>query len=323
MNPAIKMKAILSIIVLSLVSIFSSCKKINEEPVTLVNPDARVTLYESSSAYSIDSLFVKRSSTTAILQVSAQSNASDMKRIYVFKKSVTLLDTGRYETYENASLKKDGNGNYYYAVPTDQKNNTVLNLVVKVGLTPVKPVVDTIVADDYFFAISGDSDYKNPPNTNGILVGPAHIHIVYGLLTQTTGHKIFNPKSKKSNAFDLTLITNRKETDTAVVKDMSTIITTDSLWKKSFTAGTSQTLFVKVPPGFNDTHVTDLELKKIYQQALDPLSIQSNVSSGDLFIAQLRGKQNYALVKITAISDENLVSGQGKDSEYMQFSVFK
>ena len=298
---------------------FTSCKKENEEPIAPIVPEVAIALNQIYKPSASDSLFVNRSKTSTVLQVSAISNAStEMKRIYVFKKTWSVLKTGDYLSYADSSLKRDVNGNYYYAIPNDQRFNTVLNLNVLLGIQK-----DTSIIDAYYFAITGNTDFINPANPNGILVGPAHINIVYGLVTQTKGYKIFNPKSKKSNAFDLALLTNKKTTDTAPVKDMNTLITTDSLWKKSFTAGTSQTLFVKVPAGFNDTHVTDLELKKIFQQAFDPLSIQSNVSSGDLFIAQLRGKQNYALVKITAISDENLISGQGKDSEYMEFSIFK
>jgi len=101
----------LLIVFLAFITILSCKKKDDESTVTPIYPESTVALNEVTGKTSgRDSLFVKRDKTSAIIQVSATSKTTtDMKRIYVFKKSTFTTAAGAYETYKDASFKKDGN----------------------------------------------------------------------------------------------------------------------------------------------------------------------------------------------------------------------
>jgi len=279
-----------------------------------IYPESAVALNENTKPSGNDSLYVTRIKLTATLQVSAISNGStDMKRIYVFKKSViSTSDTAKYHSYnKDVRFQQDGKNNYYYAIPSDQKNNAVLNLIVNCDTVKA----DTAVVDQYYFVFTDNTDFDTTSNTKGILVGPAQIHIIYGALTETTGFRINNALGIKPSIFDLVALTNRTAKDTAIVKDMKA---TPTGWDKSFYCDTSLTMYAKMPTGFDYTHATDLVIKKAYY-GNSPAKIQTNVVTGDLFVAKIRAKENYALIHVTYISDP----GSGGNTEYMEFSVKK
>lgn len=306
------------IAIIGILAFFVSCKN-KGDGIIPIYPESSIALNETSKATSSDSIYVTRAKLTATVQVSALSKGStEMKRIYVFKKSTTTLKTGDYETYPDASFKKDGHNKYYYAIPADQKNNAVLNLFL--NLTTGKVKADTAVVDDYYFAFTDDRDFDTPSNPAGMLVGPAEIRIVYGALTETTGYRINNAKSTKPSSFDLTTLTNKTLLNVDSLKDMKVnVVGPDSLWEKSFIGGSSKTLYAKIPSSFNYTYATDLDIKKTYFEATNKTAIQANVATGDMFIARIRNKETYALIKVTYISDP----GSGTNTEYMEFSVKK
>jgi hypothetical protein len=284
-----------------------------------IYPDCSIALNEAAKANGKDSVYVTRAKLTATLQVSAISNGStDMKRIYVFKKSTLTSKVGEYKTYKDVRFQKDGKNNYYYAIPSDQKNNAVLNLMVMSDTAKA----DTSVVDEYYFAFTDNTDFDTPSNPTGMLVGPAQIRIIYGILTETTGYTINNPKGTKPSAFDLSALTNKYLLNSDTLKDMKVNVAADSLWEKSFKADSSKTLFAKMPSGFDYIHATDLTIKKAYY-ANSPAKIQTNVATGDMFVAKIRAKEIYALINVTYISDPNTPTNTPTYNEYMEFSVKK
>ncbi|WP_299253743.1 hypothetical protein [uncultured Cytophaga sp.] len=310
-----------TIIALSALTIFSSCKKKDDEStVTPIYPESTVALNEVTGKTSgRDSLFVKRDKTSAIIQVSATSKTTtDMKRIYVFKKSTFTTAAGAYETYKDASFKKDGNDNYYYDIPTNERNNTVLSLVVNLNANNT-----SIISDEYYFSFTDGTNFDFPTSTSGSLVGPAQIFIVYGMLNETIGYRLNNIQGPNSGSFDLVTLMNKSATDAATGKDLSDMDANTATWDKSFSAGTSGTLYARISGSFDYKNATDITIKNAYDDALLPSGTQTNVATGNIYVAKLRGLEKYALIKVTFISDENGQTGAGNNLEYMEFSVKK
>ncbi|ABG60620.1 hypothetical protein [Cytophaga hutchinsonii] len=314
-----KFYSYVAVLALSSMALLSSCSKNDEEtPATPVTPDATVTLNENTNTTGSTTLYVTRQQLTAALQVTAVSKTStDMKRIYVYKKTTNPTE-GAYVTYQGSGFKKDGNNNYYYDIPSDQKNNTVLNLTVELNANNV-----AIVSDEYYFAFTDGTNFGGPTNTSGILLGPAKIFIVYGVLKETTGLKLNNIQGPNSGAFDLVALTNKAASDAETGKDMIDADKTTAFWEKSFNAGTSGTLYAKLAPGFDYTNATDLTIKNAYAAAGNAIDTQTGVAAGDIFVAKLRGGNDYALIKVTFISTDTDGTGAGKNNEYMEFSVKK
>ncbi len=312
-----KFYSYVAIIALSSMALLSSCSKTDEEtPITPVTADATVSLNENTPTTPTTTLYVTRQQLTAALQVTAVSKTStDMKRIYVYKKSTPT--PGTYVTYNGSGFKKDGANHYYYDIPSDQKNNTVLNLNVELTSSNT-----AIVSDEYYFAFTDGTNFGGPTNTTGILLGPAKIFIVYGILKETTGLKLNNIQGTNSGAFDLVALTNKSASDAAPGKDMIDSDANTALWEKSFNAGTSGTLYAKLSLAFDYATATDLTIKEAYE-AGNAIDTQTDVAAGDIFVAKLRGLDQYALIKVTFISTDTDGTGSGKNNEYMEFSVKK
>lgn len=316
-----KIYSTIAILAISSLAFLSSCSNNNEDDViTPVTPDLTFELNETTKPTGETSLYVKRNQTTATLQVSAVSKTStDMKRVYVYKKASTTTNAGTYVTIEGAGFKKDGNNNFYYDIPVDQKNNAVVTLTVSLNGSNLDAVVD-----EYYFAFTNGSNYLGAPNIAGVLVGPAKIYIIYGVLSETTGHRLNNIKGPNSGAFDLKTLSNKADTNSDVDKDMVDSDATTLLWDKSFSAGVSNTKFLKLTSTFDYANATDISIKNAYDvDNSNAVSTVTAVSAGDMYVAKLRSFNEYALIKVSFISTESGTTGAGNNNEYMEFSVKK
>jgi hypothetical protein len=308
----------IALLAISSLVLLSSCSKDGEDDViNPVTPDATVELNENTKPSASTNLYVKRDQASATLQVSAVSKTStDMKRVYVFKKSETTTNVGTYTTVEGSGFKKDGNNNFYYDLPADQKNNAVITLTVSLNANNT-----AAVKDEYFFVFTTGSAYDGAPNIAGVLVGPAQVYINYGILNETTGHKLNNILGPNSGAFDLVALTNKSTSDADASKDLVDHDKTTALWDKSFKAA-NDTKFTKVSSTFDYANATDIAIKNAYD-ADNASGTVSSVAAGDLYVAKLRGLDQYALIKVTFISTDTDGEGSGKNNEYMEFSVKK
>lgn len=313
-----KFYSYVAVLAISSMALLSSCSKNDDEmPSTPVTPDATVELNENTKPTGSTDLYVKRTQSNVTIQVSAVSKTStDMKRVYVFKKAKTTTDAGTYKTVEGSGFKKDANDYFYYDIPSDQKNNAVLTLTVLLNEGNINADID-----EYYVVFTTGNAYAGAPNIAGVLVGPAQIYVHYGVLTETTGHKLNNIKGPNSGAFDLVALSNKGESDLATGKDMNDD-GTNALWDKSFNAGTSGTLYTKVSSSFDYTNATDISIKTAYD-ADNAVGTVNNIAAGDLYVAKLRGLDQYALIKVTFISTESGTTGAGNNNEYMEFSVKK
>lgn len=314
-----KFYSYVAVLAISSMALFSSCSKSDDDMITPATPDASVELNENTKPTGSADLYVKRDQTSATLQVSAVSKTStDMKRVYVFKQSTTTTSTGDYTTVEGSGFKKDANNRYYYDIPSDQKNNAVVTVTVSLNAGNVNADMD-----EYYFVFTDGSPYAGAPNIAGVLVGPAKINIHYGVLTETTGHKLNNIQGPNSGAFDLVTLSNKGASDLATGKDMIDDDAATALWEKSFNAGTSGTLYKKISSSFDYANATDISIEDAYADAGTALSTVEDVAAGDLYVAKLRGLDQYVLIKVTFVSSESGTTGQGNNNEYMEFSVKK
>jgi len=320
-----KIYSTIAILAISSLAFLSSCSNNNEEEmITPVSPDVTVTLNENSNTSETKMLYVKRDKMNAVVQVNGITNTTkDLKRIYVYKKVTTLtggtITTVDYVNYNGSGFKKEfgSSTNYYYEIPSDQKNNASLTLTLTLNANNT-----AAISDEYYFAFTDGTDFVGPADTNGMLLGPAKIVVVYGALSETTGHKLNNINGPNSGAFDLENLSNRAGSDAADGKDMVDADAATALWEKSFNAGTSGTLFAKIPAGFDYDNATDMSIKAAYDAANTANSTQLNVAKGYMYVAKYNSTK-YALIKVTSISDETNGFGPGLNNEFMEFSVKK
>ena len=312
-----KICSTIAVLAISSLALLSSCSKHSDNPITPASPEAVVSLNENTNKTGSDSLFVKRDKTSAVIQVNGVSKTStDMKRIYVYKLTTTS-SAGAYITYNSSGFTKDVNDNYYYDIPSDQKNNATLTLNI-----PLNGSNTTAISDEYYFAFTDGTPFGGPTNTTGLLLGAARIFIAYGLLNETTGNRINNIQGPNSGAFNLITLTNKSATDPAIDKDMIDADATTALWDKSFNSS-SGTLFAKLPKNFDYTNATDISIKAAYASS-NQINTQTGIVVGDMYVANVRGTNtSYVLIKVTFISEETNGTGDGNNNEYMEFSVKK
>jgi hypothetical protein len=314
-----KIYSTIVVLVFSYLVLFSSCSKNDDNLLTPASPEATVSLNENTNTTGSDTLYVKRDKINAVIQVNGISlTSTDMQRIYVYKKSITDSTVGAYVNYNGSGFSKDVNNNFYYNIPPSQKNNAGLTLTITLNANNV-----IAVSDEYYFAFTDGSAFAGPTNTTGILLGPAKIFIVYGILDETTGYRLNNIQGPNSGAFDLITLSNKAAADLAADKDMVDFDSTTALWDKSFSAGTSLTLYAKLPSTFDYIHATDLSIKHAYISAGNATNTEAGIVLGDMYVAKLRTLTQYALIKVTFISDESGTTGNGNNNEYMEFSVKK
>lgn len=317
-----KIYSSIAILAIASMALFSSCSNNGDDPTPVLpsTPDVKVALNETTNTSASENIYVSREKTSLNLQVSAVSKTTtDMRRIYVFKKSTLTTTAGDYAAVNGTGFKKDGN-NYYYDIPANERNNTVLNLTVSLigGNTLAK-------SDEYYFAFTDGTSFGGPADTDGMLVGPAQIFIYYGKLSETTGHRLNNIFGPNSGAFDLVTLKNKAASEAATGKDMLDYdaVTSTALWSKSFDAGTSGTLYAKLPSDFDYDNATDISIKEAYTTAANATGTQIGVAAPNMFVAKLRGTETYALIKVTSISDETGSIGNPNNAEFMEFSVKK
>ncbi|WP_018342452.1 hypothetical protein [Cytophaga aurantiaca] len=320
-----KIYSTIAVLAISSLSLLSSCSKDDSDgPINPASPESTVSLNENTNTSGSDTLYVKRDKMNAVIQVNGVSKSTtDMKRIYVYKKSSTVsgavVTPGSYATYNGGSgFSQDANNNYYYDIPADQKNNASLTLTVPLAAN------NAAAFDEYYFAFTDGTSFDGPSNTSGLLLGPAKIYIAYGVLSEANGYRVNNIYGPNSGAFDLATLTNKSASDPVSDKDMvdADPITQTAVWSQSFEAANS-TLFAKIPSSFDYANATDISIKAAYALAANATGTQSAVTAGNLYVAKLRNLDQYVLIKITYMSTESGSVGTGNNGEFMEFSVKK
>lgn len=304
--------------------LLTSCKKGGDNPSTTVYiVDKGANLFSTQTSVK-DTLYVSRSKESANLRVSAnvKTMGVELKRLYVFTRHIDNISSpGAYETVQGPGYTKDANDNYYYQIPTDQKDSTVNNLTVTLRANTV-----TAIVDEYYFVYTEDADYAGPGSTVGVAIGPAQLFILYGKLTEHSGVKLYNYASTKSGvypAIDIVNLQYKSQTNAAADIDITENTDDNAQFLGKFKA-LNNTTFVKAPAEFSYANATDTKIAYYYSQGTPFTETPDSVKINDIYLLKLRDNAStYAAIKIMYIVPENGRTGGSFDNEYFIFNLKK
>jgi hypothetical protein len=315
-----KLSYYLSMACLATTVVLSSCKKSDDDP-TPDNLTADVSLnmnQTNGTGTANQNLTVKNTQGSAVLEVTAVTTTSnDMKRLYVYKTE----DTGTRTNVALDGFKQDGNNNYYYDIPNDSRNNFTIKRSVNVSSNTTR------VTDLYQFYFTKDSDFNVASPGSNIIIGPGTINLIYDidLSIAKSGEKLYNICSSQfPSAYNLQTLSGV----TASADQTTGIITVGSgadLSQQSGVAncgtfngwvGQNGTTFVKAGSGFDYPNATRNQTAAAFTTGTAVTTV-TGVTSGDVYIANLKGTNTYAIIRVTAI---NSVSG---NDDYYIFDVKK
>ena len=312
-----KFQSFVTVLALGSVLFLGSCSKNNDENTTPTptQPDAALTVNENTNKTDSKTIVVPRSQSNVTLQVtSVTTTSSDQKRLYIYKTD----DDASTGTYQNISGFKTetvgGQTYYYYEIPADQKNN--------VTYTHSFPLRTTAGADHdtYQFTITNGTI----SNSANILMGPVTFTVKYGKLNKTEGLRVYNVLGTHAGAFDLKTLTAKSASEGSDLKDVQDEDPTTSDFEKKWKAQ-NDTRFVSVGTisDADQATLSDMDLKAKYNALTAiPSATTPVLATGDFIVAKLRGQDQYALIKITNVYDDNQ-SGAGHNEDYIEFSVWK
>ncbi|MBC7449953.1 MAG: hypothetical protein H7259_00535 [Cytophagales bacterium] len=303
---------------------FYSCKKDKDaSPALATGIDKTINLngYTTSAK---DTLFVKRDKSTAQFRLTVKKPAgTDLKRLYVFKRVLHPGNIGNYVTVQISDFSKDGNNNYYFPIPSAEKDTTNKQVTVELRVNDL-----TAFMDEFYFVYTNDADYAGPTSTAGVVIGPAQFFVVYGKLTEYTGIRIYNSFTTNTKYFpgvDLVNLLYKTKDDAASDKDIYENTDNNALFLGKFKSlnGTS---FVKASSSFPYSNATDLIIASAFkaQPASEFTESPDSVKIGDLYLTKLRGDTTkYSVIKILYITPEDGQTGAGHDNEYFLFNIKK
>lgn len=319
-----KLAYYISAVVLTAAVTLSSCKKSDDPVPTPQSPDASLTIDQSNPGTTNQDYTVFTSDTRKVIEVKAKTTTNNnMKRVYVYKTEKAKGETASDQENENvAGSSTDGAGNHYFSISDDRKNDYSLKISVDIDND------ETRDEDVYYFYFTKDEDFDvNNPGTD-VIIGPGTITLIYDskLLHDTNGQKLYSIcNADQDAAFDLT---NFSKVETSLNGDNEIQIGTgadfvnqgdqgDEADCGTFRKGWDRqngTTFKKASDGFGYDNATHNDLDEEFNSGinLSPNAV-NNVAVGDLYIAKLRGANNYAIIKITGITEGT--------NNYIEFSA--
>lgn len=299
-----KVSYYLSVALLATTVVLSSCKKSEDDPTpSNLTPDVTLTMNQSNGTSTAnEDLTVFNTDGSTVLEVTAITTSStDMKRLYVYKSE----DNGTINSVNLDGFKQDGNNNYYYEIPSDNKNNFTLKRSVMVSSNTSR---DT---DVYYFYFTKDNNFNRTTPGTDLLLGPGTITLIYDvkLNDQATGQKLYNICSSAfPSAYNLQALTG-----VSASTNGAGIITVGSgadMAQQSGVAncgtfngwvGQNGTTFVKAGSGFDYSNASRNAAETTYQDGTATGTV-TGVAVGDIYVANLRGTNTYAVVRITAVN---------------------
>lgn len=304
----------------ALVLLVSSCKKNKDSPAIFIT-DKSIILNQSISSAQ-DTVFVKRDQVTANLRVTANTYTSGikMKRLYIFSRAIDQAIPAAYKTIEMSGYTKDGNNNYYYAIPPESQDSITTSVTVSLRANDISALVD-----EFYFVYTDDTDYAGPTAPEGVIIGPARFLILYGKLTEYTGKRIYNYASTVQYhypGYDVVNLTYKYNTDAAADMDIYENTDDSPLFSGKFKSQNGTT-FVKADATFPYANATDTEIAHYYSLGTSFIQTPDSVHIGDIYLMKLRGTELYAAMKILYIVPENGKTGGTYDNEYIIFNLKK
>jgi len=304
--------------------LLSSCKKSDDPVPTPQSADASLTIDQSNPGTTNKDYTVFTSDSRKVIEVKALTTTNNnMKRVYVYKTEKAKGETASDPENENiAGSSTDGAGNHYFSIPDGKKNDYTLKISVDIDND------ETRDEDVYYFYFTEDEDFDVNNQDDDVVIGPGTITLIYDskLLHDTNGQKLYSIcNADQDAAFDLTTFS---KVATSLNGDNEIQIGTgadfvnqgdqgDEADCGSFRKGWDRqngTTFKKAGSGFGYDNATHNDLDEEFNSGinLSPNAV-NNVAVGDLYIAKLRGGNNYAIIKITGITEGT--------NNYIEFSA--
>lgn len=295
-------------------SILSSCKKSDDPVPTPQSPDVSMTIDENNPGAMDKEYTVFTTDTRKVIEVRSKTvTNNNMKRVYVYK--TEKAKGGSESDLENenvAGSSTDGAGNHYFSIADDKKNDYALKISVDIDND------ETRDEDVYYFYFTEDVDFDVNNQDDDVVYGPGTITLIYdSKLTRTTdGQKLYSIcTADQDAAFDLTsfskVSTSLNGSNEIQIGSGADLVNQgdqgDVADCGSFRKGWDRqngTTFKKASDGFGYDNATHNDLEEEFNSGINlfPNSVD-NVAVGDLYIAKLRGGDNYAIIKITGITE--------------------
>jgi len=317
-----KLSYYLSVALLATTVVLSSCKKSDDDPTPdNLTADVSLTMNQTNGTGSHnENLTVKNTQGSAVIEVTAITTTSvDMKRLYIYKSQ----DGETRTSIGLDGFKQDGNDNYYYEIPNDSKNNFTLKRSVNVSSNTTRET------DVYYFYFTDGSDFNVLSPGGDLLLGPGSITLIYDvdLSTSKTGQKLYNICSSSfPSAYNLQTLAGVSATADGTTGFITVGDGADFAQQTGIAncgtfngwVGQNSTTFVKAGSGFDYSNATRNSAEAEFEEGTASGTV-TGVAQGDIYIANVRGAGNYAVIRITAVN--NTPSDNNNDS--YEFEVKK
>lgn len=297
----------------------SSCKKTDDPAPSNVTPDVTLSMNQTNGTGTANSNYtVTTDQGTAIMQVTAlTATNNDMSRLYVF----VSQDGGALNPVTFSGFTTDANNNPYYNITNASRNNFSIDLTANISTNTSR------VTDKYFFYFTSSSSFDvTAPGTN-VKVGPGTITLLYDvkLTSAATDQKIYSICSGANNYSAYNLVTPGGVSTS--VNSSTSAITVGSGADMSQQAGNANCTSFNGWVGQNSTtfvKANSLDFSKITRNQIatayltgSATATVTGVSVGDVYIAKLRGGNEYAAFKITGATIN------ANNSNFYQFDIKK
>ncbi|MDB5256238.1 MAG: hypothetical protein JWM14_933 [Chitinophagaceae bacterium] len=299
-----KLSYYLSVAVLATTVVLSSCKKSDDPTPDNLTPDVSLTMNQTNGTGTANqNLTVKNTQGSAVLEVTAITTTSnDMKRLYVYKTE----DGGTTTNIGLDGFKQDGNNNYYYDIPNDSRNNFTIKRRVNVSSNTNR------ITDLYQFYFTKANDFNVLSPGSNVIIGPGTITLIYDvdLSTSKADQKLYNICSSQfPSAYNLQTLSGVSATAAQGTGIITVGSGADFAQQTGIAAcgtfngwvGQNGTTFVKAGSSFDYSNATRNLATTTYTSGT-AVSTVTGVSVGDIYVANVRGAGNYAVIRITAVN---------------------
>jgi hypothetical protein len=304
--------------------ILSSCKKSDDPVPTPQSADVSLTIDQNNPGATNKEYTVFTTDTRKVIEVRAKTSTNNnMKRVYVYK--TEKAKGGSASDLENENVtgsKTDDAGNHYFSISNDNQNNYALKISVDIDND------ETRDEDVYYFYFTEDTDFDVEDQGDDVVYGPGTITLIYdSKLTHTTDQKLYSIcDANQDAAFDLTtfskVATSLNGSNEIQIGTGADLVNQGDqgdeadcgTFRKGWDAQNGTT-FKKAGSGFGYDNATHNDLDAEFNSGinLSPNAV-NNVAVGDIYIAKLRDGNNYAIIKITGITE-------GASNNYIEFSA--
>ncbi|MDB5256239.1 MAG: hypothetical protein JWM14_934 [Chitinophagaceae bacterium] len=309
-----KLAYFMSATFLAATMILSSCKKSDDPVPTPQSADASLTIDQNNPGTTNQDYTVFTSDSRKVIEVKAITTTNNnMKRVYVYKTEKAKGQTASDPENENVTgSSTDGAGNHYFSISDDKKNEYSLKISVDIDND------ETRDEDVYYFYFTKDVDFDVNNQGSDVITGPGTITLIYDskLTHSTDGQKLYSIcNADQDAAYDLTTFskvsTSLNGSNEIQIGTGADLVNQgdqgDQADCGTFRKGWDRengTTFKKASNGFGYDNATHNDLDEEFNSGinLSPNAVD-NVAVGDLYIAKLRGGNNYAIIKITGITE--------------------